>query len=62
MNTADTNSSMITSHRQTRKLRDAEQEKDRTLLKSIIKVWKEMKSFREFQRFTNTPLKLVLRK
>nr|XP_004656124.2 coiled-coil and C2 domain-containing protein 2A isoform X2 [Jaculus jaculus] len=48
--------------RQTRKLRDAEQEKDRTLLKNIIKVWKEMKSLREFQRFTNTPLKLVLRK
>lgn len=39
--------------RQTRKLRDAEQEKDRTLLKTIIKVWKEMKSLREFQRFTN---------
>nr|XP_011749884.1 coiled-coil and C2 domain-containing protein 2A isoform X3 [Macaca nemestrina] len=48
--------------RQTRKFRDAEQEKDRTLLKTIIKVWKEMKSLREFQRFTNTPLKLVLRK
>uniref|UniRef100_A0A9L0K9M3 Coiled-coil and C2 domain containing 2A n=1 Tax=Equus asinus TaxID=9793 RepID=A0A9L0K9M3_EQUAS len=48
--------------RQTRKLRDIEQEKDRTLLKTIIKVWKEMKSLREFQRFTNTPLKLVLRK
>ncbi|KAM8957912.1 coiled-coil and C2 domain-containing protein 2A [Lycaon pictus] len=48
--------------KQTRKLRDAEQEKDRTLLKTIIKVWKEMKSLREFQRFTNTPLKLVLRK
>ncbi|XP_045854038.1 coiled-coil and C2 domain-containing protein 2A isoform X2 [Meles meles] len=48
--------------RQTRILRDTEQEKDRTLLKTIIKVWKEMKSLREFQRFTNTPLKLVLRK
>ncbi|XP_045038678.2 coiled-coil and C2 domain-containing protein 2A isoform X4 [Desmodus rotundus] len=48
--------------RQTRKLRDAEQEKDRTLLKTLIKVWKEMKSLREFQRFTNTPLKLVLRR
>ncbi|KAL2780018.1 coiled-coil and C2 domain-containing protein 2A isoform d [Daubentonia madagascariensis] len=48
--------------RQTRRLRDAEQERDRTLLKTIIKVWKEMKSLREFQRFTNTPLKLVLRK
>ncbi|KAI5945893.1 Coiled-coil and C2 domain-containing protein 2A [Manis javanica] len=47
---------------QTRKLRDAEQEKDRTLLKTIIKVWKEIKSLREFQRFTNTPLKLVLRR
>ncbi|KAM6220251.1 coiled-coil and C2 domain-containing protein 2A isoform 1-T1 [Rhynchocyon petersi] len=48
--------------RQTRKQRDAEQEKDRTLLKTIIKVWKEMKALREFQRFTNTPLKLVLRR
>uniref|UniRef100_A0A8C6QJK4 Coiled-coil and C2 domain containing 2A n=1 Tax=Nannospalax galili TaxID=1026970 RepID=A0A8C6QJK4_NANGA len=48
--------------RQTRKLRDTEQEKDRTLLKTLLKVWKEMKSLREFQRFTNTPLKLVLRK
>ncbi|XP_008590568.1 PREDICTED: coiled-coil and C2 domain-containing protein 2A, partial [Galeopterus variegatus] len=47
---------------QTRKLRDMEQEKDRALLKTIIKVWKEMKSLREFQRFSNTPLKLVLRK
>ncbi|XP_006884601.1 PREDICTED: coiled-coil and C2 domain-containing protein 2A [Elephantulus edwardii] len=48
--------------RLTRKLRDAEQEKDRALLKTIIKVWKEVKSLREFQRFTNTPLKLVLRR
>uniref|UniRef100_A0A6I8PBN6 Coiled-coil and C2 domain containing 2A n=1 Tax=Ornithorhynchus anatinus TaxID=9258 RepID=A0A6I8PBN6_ORNAN len=48
--------------RQTRRLRDAEQEKDRTLLKTIIKVWKEMKSLRDFQKFTNTPMKLCLRK
>ncbi|KAI1888734.1 hypothetical protein AGOR_G00171780 [Albula goreensis] len=48
--------------RSTRKLRDAEQEKDRALLKSIIKVWKEMKALREFQRFTNTPYKLYLRR
>uniref|UniRef100_A0A8C6YML1 Coiled-coil and C2 domain containing 2A n=1 Tax=Nothoprocta perdicaria TaxID=30464 RepID=A0A8C6YML1_NOTPE len=48
--------------RQTRRLRDAEQEKDRTLLKAIIKVWKEMKSLRDFQKFTNTPMKLYLRK
>ncbi|XP_062431333.1 coiled-coil and C2 domain-containing protein 2A isoform X2 [Rhea pennata] len=48
--------------RQTRRLRDAEQEKDRTLLKTIIKVWKEMKSLRDFQKFTNTSMKLYLRK
>ncbi|XP_067386470.1 coiled-coil and C2 domain-containing protein 2A isoform X2 [Emydura macquarii macquarii] len=48
--------------RQTRRLRDAEQEKDRTLLKTIIKVWKEIKSLRDFQKFTNTPMKLYLRK
>uniref|UniRef100_A0A8B9EZV5 Coiled-coil and C2 domain containing 2A n=1 Tax=Amazona collaria TaxID=241587 RepID=A0A8B9EZV5_9PSIT len=48
--------------RQTRRLRDAEQEKDRMLLKTIIKVWKQMKSLRDFQKFTNTPLKLYLRK
>ncbi|XP_067325078.1 coiled-coil and C2 domain-containing protein 2A isoform X3 [Anolis sagrei] len=48
--------------RQTRRLRDAEQEKDRVLLKAIIKVWKEIKSLRDFQKFTNTPLKLYLRK
>uniref|UniRef100_A0A8C3XVW0 Coiled-coil and C2 domain containing 2A n=1 Tax=Chelydra serpentina TaxID=8475 RepID=A0A8C3XVW0_CHESE len=48
--------------RQTRRLRDAEQEKDRTLLKTVIKVWKEMKSLRDFQKFTNTPMKLYLRK
>ncbi|XP_068931042.1 coiled-coil and C2 domain-containing protein 2A [Petaurus breviceps papuanus] len=48
--------------RQTRRLRDAEEEKDRILLKTIIKVWKEMKSLRDFQKFTNTPIKLFLRK
>ncbi|KAM4708010.1 coiled-coil and C2 domain-containing protein 2A [Discoglossus pictus] len=48
--------------RQTRKFRDTEQEKDRTLLKTIIKVWREIKSIREFQKFTNTPMKLYLRK
>uniref|UniRef100_H3AZ58 Coiled-coil and C2 domain containing 2A n=1 Tax=Latimeria chalumnae TaxID=7897 RepID=H3AZ58_LATCH len=48
--------------RQSRKMRDIEQEKDRTLLKNIIKVWKEIKSLREFQKFSNTPLKMYLRK
>uniref|UniRef100_A0A3Q2QNJ9 Coiled-coil and C2 domain containing 2A n=1 Tax=Fundulus heteroclitus TaxID=8078 RepID=A0A3Q2QNJ9_FUNHE len=45
----------------TRQLRDTEQEKDRTLLRSVIKVWKEIKALREFQKFTNTPFKLYLR-
>ncbi|KAJ7329422.1 hypothetical protein JRQ81_015596 [Phrynocephalus forsythii] len=48
--------------KETRRLRDIEQEKDRGLLKAIIKVWKEIKSLRDFQKFTNTPLKLYLRK
>uniref|UniRef100_A0A3B4FZ37 Coiled-coil and C2 domain containing 2A n=1 Tax=Pundamilia nyererei TaxID=303518 RepID=A0A3B4FZ37_9CICH len=47
--------------RNTRHLRDSEQEKDRTLLKNIVKVWKEIKALREFQKFTNTPYKLYLR-
>ncbi|XP_053286643.1 coiled-coil and C2 domain-containing protein 2A [Pleuronectes platessa] len=48
--------------RNTRQLRDSEQEKDRTLLKNIIKVWKDIKALREFQKFNNTPYKLFLRK
>ncbi|KAK2907561.1 coiled-coil and C2 domain-containing protein 2A isoform X2 [Channa argus] len=48
--------------RNTRQLRDSEQEKDRTLLKNIVKVWKEIKALREFQKFTNTPYKLCLRR
>ncbi|XP_043080753.1 coiled-coil and C2 domain-containing protein 2A isoform X3 [Puntigrus tetrazona] len=46
----------------TRQLRDVEQEKDRALLKSIIRVWKEIKALRDFQRFTNTPFKLFIRR
>ncbi|XP_061682294.1 coiled-coil and C2 domain-containing protein 2A isoform X2 [Syngnathoides biaculeatus] len=46
----------------TRQLRDGEQEKDRMLLKNLIKVWKELKALREFQKFTNTPYKLYLRR
>lgn len=49
-------------HRNTRQLRDSEQEKDRTLLKNIVKVWKEIKALRDFQKFTNTPYKLYLRR
>ncbi|XP_059197951.1 coiled-coil and C2 domain-containing protein 2A isoform X1 [Centropristis striata] len=48
--------------RNTRQLRDNEQEKDRTLLKNIVKLWKEIKAMRDFQTFTNTPFKLYLRK
>ncbi|XP_058266424.1 coiled-coil and C2 domain-containing protein 2A isoform X2 [Hemibagrus wyckioides] len=48
--------------RHTRQLRDLEQERDRTLLKSIVKVWKELKALREFQGFINTPYKLYIRK
>ncbi|KAI5096106.1 coiled-coil and C2 domain-containing protein 2A isoform X5 [Silurus meridionalis] len=48
--------------RHTRQLRDLEQERDRTLLKSIVKVWKELKGLREFQGFANTPYKLYVRK
>ncbi|XP_075901549.1 coiled-coil and C2 domain-containing protein 2A isoform X3 [Nelusetta ayraudi] len=48
--------------RNTRQLRDGEQEKDRTLLKNVIKVWKDIKALREFQKFTNTPYKLYLRR
>ncbi|XP_074523807.1 coiled-coil and C2 domain-containing protein 2A isoform X2 [Halichoeres trimaculatus] len=48
--------------RNTRQLRDSEQEKDRTLLKNIVKVWKEIKALRDFQKYTNTPYKLFLRR
>uniref|UniRef100_A0A672PN68 Coiled-coil and C2 domain containing 2A n=1 Tax=Sinocyclocheilus grahami TaxID=75366 RepID=A0A672PN68_SINGR len=48
--------------RHTRQLCDVEQEKDRALLKSIIRVWKELKALRDFQRFTNTPFKLFIRR
>ncbi|XP_074490630.1 coiled-coil and C2 domain-containing protein 2A isoform X1 [Sebastes fasciatus] len=48
--------------RNTRLLRDSEQEKDRTLLKNVVKVWKEIKALRDFQKYTNTPYKLYLRR
>uniref|UniRef100_A0A3Q4GB70 Coiled-coil and C2 domain containing 2A n=1 Tax=Neolamprologus brichardi TaxID=32507 RepID=A0A3Q4GB70_NEOBR len=38
----------------------SEQEKDRTLLKNIVKVWKAIKALREFQKFTNTPYKIFV--
>ncbi|XP_051947556.1 coiled-coil and C2 domain-containing protein 2A [Xyrauchen texanus] len=48
--------------RHTRQLRDVEQEKDRVLLKNIIRVWKDLKTLRDFQRFANTPYKLFIRR
>ncbi|XP_072921083.1 coiled-coil and C2 domain-containing protein 2A isoform X2 [Hemitrygon akajei] len=48
--------------RATRRMCHMEQEKDRTLIKNIVKVWKDIKSLREFQKFTNTPVKLHLRR
>ncbi|XP_070613462.1 coiled-coil and C2 domain-containing protein 2A isoform X3 [Erythrolamprus reginae] len=48
--------------RKTRQFRDIEQEKDRALLKAMIKVWKEIKFLRNFQKFINMPLKLFMRK
>lgn len=48
--------------RNTRQLRDSEQEKDRTLLKNIIKTWKDIKALRSFQNYSNTPYKLSLRR
>ncbi|XP_041646484.1 coiled-coil and C2 domain-containing protein 2A isoform X2 [Cheilinus undulatus] len=47
----------------TRQLRDSEQEKDGTLLKNIVKVWKEIKALRDSQEGKkNTPYKLYLRR
>ncbi|KAI8501504.1 Coiled-coil and C2 domain-containing protein 2A [Branchiostoma belcheri] len=48
--------------RQTRKLRDAEQQADRNLLKNILKVWRDIKALRQLQAFANTSAKLVVRK
>ncbi|RUS72243.1 hypothetical protein EGW08_019997 [Elysia chlorotica] len=47
---------------QTRYLRDKEEQTDRTLLKSIIHTWRELKTLREQQKFVNTPVKLQIRK
>lgn len=48
--------------RNTRQLRDSEQEKDRTLLQNLIEVWKEMKALRRFQKYTSTTYKLRYRR
>ncbi|XP_013408980.1 coiled-coil and C2 domain-containing protein 2A-like isoform X3 [Lingula anatina] len=48
--------------KQTRNLRDTEQHSDRALLKSIIRTWQEIKSLRQLQNFTNTSVKLRIKK
>ena len=47
---------------QTRKELDEENNTDRTLLRSILNCWKEIKSLRSFQQCTNTPVKLQIKK
>lgn len=48
--------------RNTRQLRDSEQEKDQTLLQNLIEVWKEIKALRRFQKYTSTTYKLRYRR
>ena len=50
----------LITHRQTRLLRDREEQMDRSLMKNIIRAWKELRSVREQQHCTNTPLKLQI--
>ncbi|XP_052236209.1 coiled-coil and C2 domain-containing protein 2A-like isoform X5 [Dreissena polymorpha] len=47
---------------QTRQQRDREEKTDRTLLRHILATWKAIKKERELQTFTNTPVKLQIRK
>ncbi|GAB1302404.1 Coiled-coil and C2 domain-containing 2B [Apodemus speciosus] len=42
----------------TKQLYDAEREKDHSLLHSVLQTWKQIKSLRQKQGFTSTPVKL----
>uniref|UniRef100_A0A452H929 C2 domain-containing protein n=1 Tax=Gopherus agassizii TaxID=38772 RepID=A0A452H929_9SAUR len=44
--------------RDTKKLYDLEQQKDISLIHSMLKVWKQIKSVRRQQEYTSTPVKL----
>ncbi|XP_067858763.1 protein CC2D2B-like [Heptranchias perlo] len=44
--------------RETKRLLNVEKEKDHTLLTNILKVWKQIKSLRKFQKCTCTPIRL----
>ncbi|XP_071836357.1 coiled-coil and C2 domain-containing protein 2A-like [Apostichopus japonicus] len=48
--------------RETRRIRDHEMLRDRTLLKNILKTWKRIKAVRTEETCTNTPLKLSVRR
>ncbi len=48
--------------RETRQNRDVELRSDRNLMRNIIATWKQIKSLRQFQDFTNTTVKLQIRK
>ncbi|XP_048583350.1 coiled-coil and C2 domain-containing protein 2A isoform X3 [Nematostella vectensis] len=47
---------------ETRHLRDVEDHSDRTLLQHILQCWRDIKALRERQGYTNTAIKLVVRK
>ncbi|XP_052775366.1 coiled-coil and C2 domain-containing protein 2A-like isoform X2 [Mya arenaria] len=47
---------------QTRHQRDLEEKTDRVLLRNILSTWKGIKKEREIQGYTNTPVKLLIRK
>lgn len=48
--------------RQTREQRNREEKTDRTLLRNIIATWKSIRVEREKQQYTNTQVKLQIRK
>ncbi len=48
--------------RETRQQRDLELRADRTLMRNIIHTWRQIKDLRTFQQFTNTTVKLQIKK
>ncbi|KAA0701373.1 Coiled-coil and C2 domain-containing protein 2A [Triplophysa tibetana] len=57
-----TNSRVQTGSETHSPLRDVEAREGQSSPKNIIRVWKELKTLRDFQRFTNTPYKLFIRR
>ena len=48
--------------KQSRKQRELEMGADRSLMKNIIKTWKDLKDLRAYQKYNNTSVKLHIRK